>query len=63
MEPAMYNQLKTELEQMVPLPALFDLSFVAPNQSTRADNVITGTKQEQLEIIRKNIIKTLIILN
>jgi myo-inositol-1-phosphate synthase len=54
MEPAMYNQLKDELEQMVPLPAIFDLEFVAPNQKTRADNVIPGTKQEQLETVRKH---------
>ena len=38
---------------MVPLPAIFDPSFVAPNQKTRADNVIPGTKQEQLDTVRK----------
>ena len=53
LEPTMYNQLKDELEKMVPLPAIFDLSFVAPNQESRADNVIPGTKQEQLDTVRK----------
>ena len=53
LEPTMYNQLKDELEKMVPLPAIFDLSFVAPNQENRADNVIKGTKQEQMDEVRK----------
>ena len=53
MEPAMYHQIKEELEKMVPLPAIFDPSFVAPNQKSRADNVIPGTKQEQLDTVRK----------
>jgi len=55
LEPTMYNQLKDELEKMVPLPAIFDLSFVAPNQESRADNVIPGTKQEKLDTVRKQI--------
>jgi myo-inositol-1-phosphate synthase len=54
-EPTMIEQIKDELEQMHPLPAVFDLSFVAPNQKDRADNVIPGTKQEQLETVRKQI--------
>ena len=53
LEPTMYNQLKDELEKMVPLPAIFDLGFVAPNQENRADNVIKGTKQEQMDEVRK----------
>jgi myo-inositol-1-phosphate synthase len=55
LEPTMYMQLKEELEKMVPLPGVFDLSFVAPNQETRADNVIEGNKEKQLETVRKNI--------
>lgn len=54
MEPTMYNQMKEELEAMKPLPAVFDLSFVAPNQKTRADNVIPGDKQAQLDQVRKD---------
>jgi myo-inositol-1-phosphate synthase len=45
LEPTMYMQLREELEKMVPLPGVFDLSFVAPNQETRADNVIEGNKE------------------
>ena len=55
LEPTMYMQMKEELEKMVPLPAVFDLSFVAPNQETRADNVIEGNKEKQLETVRQNI--------
>ena len=55
LEPTMYMQMKQELEKMVPLPAVFDLSFVAPNQESRADNVIEGNKEKQLETVRQNI--------
>ena len=55
LEPTMYTQLKEYTEKMVPLPAVFDLSFVAPNQETRADNVIEGNKEKQLETVRQNI--------
>jgi myo-inositol-1-phosphate synthase len=55
LEPTMYNQLKEYTEKMVPLPAVFDLYFVAPNQNTRADNVIEGNKEKQLETVRQNI--------
>ena len=55
LEPTMYTQLKEYTEKMVPLPAVFDLSFVAPNQETRADNVIKGTKQEQVDAVRGHI--------
>ena len=43
------RQLRPHLEGMRPLPAVFDPEFVAANQAGRADNVIKGTKQEQLE--------------
>ena len=55
LEPTMYTQLKEYTEKMVPLPAVFDLSFVAPNQETRADNIIEGNKEKQLETVRQNI--------
>ena len=55
LEPTMYMQLKDQLEKLVPLPAVFDLSFVAPNQESRADNVIEGNKEQQLETVRQNI--------
>lgn len=55
LEPTMYNQLKEYTEKMVPLPAVFDLSFVAPNQENRADNVIEGDKQKKLDTVRQHI--------
>ena len=55
LEPTMYMQMKEQLEKMIPLPAVFDLSFVAPNQESRADNVIEGNKEKQLETVRQNI--------
>ena len=52
----MYNQLKDQTEKMVPLPAVFDLSFVAPNQESRADNVIEGDGLRQFwQIIFQNL--------
>ncbi|GIX95203.1 inositol-3-phosphate synthase 1-A [Caerostris darwini] len=49
------RQLKPIMEKMKPLPAIYDKDFIAANQEARADNVITGTKWEQVEQIRKNI--------
>jgi len=43
------------MDEMIPLPAIFDQNFVAGNQADRADNTIQGTKQEQMEKIRKDI--------
>ena len=40
---------------MIPLPVVLDLSFLAPNQESRADNVIEGNKEKQLETVRQNI--------
>eukprot|EP00392_Amoebophrya_sp_AT5.2_P010362 g10422.t1 len=43
------------MRDMRPLPAIFDPAFVAENQSTRADNTIKGTKQQQIDQIRKDL--------
>ena len=43
------------MKDMVPLPSIYNPDFIASNQKERADNVIPGTKQEQLEVIRNNI--------
>jgi myo-inositol-1-phosphate synthase len=40
---------------LTPLPSIYSSSFIAANQSERADNVITGTKQEQIETLRGHI--------
>ncbi|XP_054716963.1 uncharacterized protein LOC129226382 [Uloborus diversus] len=49
------RQLKPLMESMVPLPAIYDKDFIAANQESRADNVISGTKQQQMDTIRKQI--------
>ena len=43
------------MNNMVPMPSIYNADFIASNQKDRADNIIPGTKQEQLEVIRKNI--------
>merc|ERR550532_3514759 len=42
-------------QRVVPLPAIFDPSFVAENQASRVDNVISGTKQQQMEKVREDL--------
>ena len=49
------KQLHPFLVDMVPLPSIYSSSFIAANQSDRADNVIPGTKQEQLNTVRGQI--------
>lgn len=42
------KQLVPLMRDMVPLPGIYDPSFIAANQAERADNVIKGTKREQV---------------
>ncbi|KMZ57169.1 Inositol-3-phosphate synthase [Zostera marina] len=49
------RQLKPIMESMVPLPGIYDPDFIAANQGSRADNVIKGTKKEQLRQIINDI--------
>lgn len=49
------QKLRAQMQNMKPLPAIFDPSFVADNQQERADNVIPGSKKEQLEQVRKDL--------
>ncbi len=46
------RQLKSHLSKLVPRPSIYHKDFIAANQEERADNVIGGTKQEQLEQVR-----------
>jgi len=55
MEPDLLRQIECDLKEMVPLPSVFDIAFVAPNQQERANNVLTGSKFEQMEKVRKQI--------
>merc|ERR1719329_1129801 len=49
------KQLYPHLKNMKPLPSIYAPDFIAANQESRADNLIEGTKQEQLDQIRKDI--------
>jgi myo-inositol-1-phosphate synthase len=49
------KQLYPHLKDMTPLPSIYAPDFIAANQESRADNLIEGTKQEQLDQIRKDI--------
>lgn len=49
------KQLVPYMRDMVPLPGIYDPAFIAANQAERADNLIKGSKQEQMETIRQHI--------
>eukprot|EP01118_Nematostelium_gracile_P008233 TRINITY_DN2729_c0_g1_i1.p1 TRINITY_DN2729_c0_g1~~TRINITY_DN2729_c0_g1_i1.p1 ORF type:complete len:520 (+),score=164.32 TRINITY_DN2729_c0_g1_i1:180-1739(+) len=49
------RQLIPYMKDMKPLPSVYFPDFIAANQKDRADNVLTGTKQEQLEKLRQDI--------
>lgn len=49
------RQLAPELSTMKPMPSIYYPDFIAANQGERANNVIGGTKQEQMEHIRNDI--------
>ncbi|KAG8383489.1 hypothetical protein BUALT_Bualt04G0018600 [Buddleja alternifolia] len=49
------QQLKPYMEHMVPLPGIYDPDFIAANQGSRANNVIKGTKKEQVQQLIKDI--------
>jgi len=49
------RQLYPTMKMIKPLPSIYFPDFIAANQSDRADNILTGTKQEQLEQVRKDI--------
>ncbi|KAK8652780.1 hypothetical protein V6N13_126805 [Hibiscus sabdariffa] len=49
------KQLRPYMESMVPLPGIYDPDFIADNQGERANNVIKGTKKQQVQQIIKDI--------
>eukprot|EP01023_Acetabularia_acetabulum_P004543 TRINITY_DN11925_c0_g1_i3.p1 TRINITY_DN11925_c0_g1~~TRINITY_DN11925_c0_g1_i3.p1 ORF type:complete len:507 (-),score=97.32 TRINITY_DN11925_c0_g1_i3:693-2213(-) len=49
------TQLVPYMKDIVPLPGIFDADFVAANQQERVDNVLRGSKREQVEAVRQNI--------
>jgi myo-inositol-1-phosphate synthase len=55
MDVDLQRQLYPLMKDMRPMPSIYFPDFIAANQSDRADNVLTGTKREQLDAIRANI--------
>lgn len=49
------DKLAPLMEGMKPLPAVFDLDFVAENQEGRADNILRCSKKEAVEKVRADI--------
>merc|ERR1711971_563827 len=43
------------MKTMTPLPSVYDPAFIAANQADRADNLIEGTKKEQVAQIMKDV--------
>jgi myo-inositol-1-phosphate synthase len=55
LEPSLIDQLKPDLEAMVPMKAVLNPDFIASNQADRADNVRLGTNQELIDMLRTDI--------
>jgi myo-inositol-1-phosphate synthase len=48
-------KLYPHMKDIKPLPSIYFPDFIAANQNERVDNILTGTKQEQMEHIRNDI--------
>eukprot|EP00977_Amphora_coffeiformis_P001736 scaffold337_cov172-Amphora_coffeaeformis.AAC.10 len=49
------QQLYPHMKDIKPLPSVYFPDFIAANQGERADNVLAGSKQEQMEHLRNDI--------
>lgn len=54
-EPDLKNQIREEMSKLKPLKSMYYPDFIAANQEDRADNLLTGSKKDHLEQIRKDI--------
>lgn len=54
-EYTLQEKLYPHMKGITPLPSVYFPDFIAANQSERADNVLSGTKQEQMDHLRKDI--------
>ncbi|XP_072769719.1 inositol-3-phosphate synthase 1-A-like isoform X2 [Nerophis lumbriciformis] len=52
---SLQEQLRPYMDNMKPRPSIYIPEFIAANQESRADNVLTGTIAEQMERIREDI--------
>jgi len=55
LEPDLIRQLKEDLINVKPMPAVFNISYIASNQDTRADNIKKGTNREKVNALREDI--------
>merc|ERR1711976_177840 len=55
MDWSLQEQLRPHMKDMVPLPSMYFPDFIAANQGERADNVLKGSKQEQMDQVRQHI--------
>ncbi|CAH1973687.1 unnamed protein product [Acanthoscelides obtectus] len=55
LEPALQEQLKPHMRNMKPRPSMYFPDYIAANQKSRADNVLVGSKLEQVEKIKMDI--------
>ncbi|KAA0149228.1 hypothetical protein FNF27_05576 [Cafeteria roenbergensis] len=49
------RQLRPAMDELRPLPSIFEPDWIAANQADRADNVLPGTKRERLDAVRADI--------
>ena len=49
------RQLRPFMQDVTPRPGIYDPKFIAANQAARADNVIKGSKQQQMDVIRADV--------
>merc|ERR1719398_121412 len=49
------RKLYSHMKDLVPLPSVYVPDFIAANQAERANNVLSGSKSEQVEELRRNI--------
>ena len=47
------DQLYEEMSALKPMPSIYFPDFIAANQADRADNVLVGSTQEQMDKIRE----------
>ncbi|XP_037602706.1 inositol-3-phosphate synthase 1-A-like [Sebastes umbrosus] len=52
---SLQEQLRPHMSHMKPRPSIYIPEFIAANQESRADNVLTGSMAEQVEQIRADI--------
>uniref|UniRef100_A0A7S0VHK9 inositol-3-phosphate synthase n=1 Tax=Polytomella parva TaxID=51329 RepID=A0A7S0VHK9_9CHLO len=49
------QQLVPYMKDLLPMPGIYDADFIAANQEERANNVIKGSKKDQVETVRQQI--------